>query len=419
MSITTMQHFLQHCDSELQKKADGSSHRVYRASPELISQLHLEDRTCVNRNRIIRESKLKDFERRMCTGEWELLTSEPIVYNDRPGHAGYGALLSGQHRLLAAARTNHTLTFEAWGAKTEGEIIHVDDVIKRTAGDAAAIAEGIDPRYVTLMSKVFGYWQLATENRFTEKGCGCYTQNRKSKIGNDVKRHFDNMRGVLEQRFCQDYREQLCRAFIVFLRIGDASHKQIQNFTTILCSPIGQCQNKAVSICYNKHRRYVGAGNSLGMFERIIHMWNSFFTGKPCIPGSKCNNVVEGVDFGKIENAFNLKTEEPEETQCKTPRVTLTRTPANDTAKTQAKDGWHTLTQEEIADNIEVIGELLYLDADSPSGYGRRDGKPFATRAGSTYRTLLRDVNGFVKSNSLDIHLKANKADKALFANNP
>lgn len=102
----------------------------------------------------------------------------------------------------------------------------------------------------------------------------------------------------------------------------------------------------------------------------------------------------------------------------------MAKTPARTASKATAKakvsqstalNDWHTLTQDEIDDNIEVIGELLFLDVDSPSGYGRRDGKPFATRAGSTYRTLLKPVHGFVKSNSLDAHLKANKADRALF----
>lgn len=107
-------------------------------------------------------------------------------------------------------------------------------------------------------------------------------------------------------------------------------------------------------------------------------------------------------------------------TQIATPARTPARTASKATAKAKvsqstALNDWHTLTQEEIADNIEVIGELLYLDADSPSGYGRRDGKPFTTRAGSTYRTLLKDVHGFVKSNSLDAHLKANRADRSLF----
>lgn len=304
-AISTMQEFLHLCTSEPQEMSDGSIFTVYSAAPQLINRLHLEDNTGVNKNRRVHINIVTEFARRMRAndGSWEPLTSEPIVYNDIDGHDRYGSLVSGQHRLLAAAKAEYTLKFFAWGGKTEGDLSKTDLVIRRTHLDTAAIMEGIDQRYATLLSKVYSYWQLANGYRFTLSGCGCYSQARGSKIGNDVRRHFSAMQGVLEQRFCQEYKEQLCRAFIVFLRIGGASQPKIQRFTAILCSPIEMCPTASVTSSYKAHLAYQGDGCTRGMFLRIIHMWNSFCTNRIYTPDSDAS--VLGIDAEKISSAFD------------------------------------------------------------------------------------------------------------------
>jgi len=138
MPIATMQDFLRLCDVNPQEMTDGSILNVYSASPELISQLHLEDSTGVNKNRRVHVNVVNEFVRRMREGTWEPLTSEPIVYNAIEGHDRYGSLVSGQHRLLAASKANYTLKFYAWGSETEGDLSRTDLVIRRTHTDTAA-----------------------------------------------------------------------------------------------------------------------------------------------------------------------------------------------------------------------------------------------------------------------------------------